>query len=81
MALLLWQIIDAFIVRGSNYNIKLAGIPSPAVERLKGLPGVELLLLPTPQVGEAVDGLVVDMHQPLVPNGRVLSLSGRPVAA
>ena len=67
MALLLWQIIDAFIVRGSNYNIKLAGIPSPAVERLKGLPGVELLILPTPQVGEAVDGLVVDMHQPLRP--------------
>lgn len=67
LALLLWQTIDALLIGSNKRTLKLAGIPSPAVERLKDLRGVELITLQRPKIEENVDGLVLDMHQPLSP--------------
>lgn len=83
IALLLWQMIDTLLIGSSNYSLKLAGIPSSAVESLKGVRGVEVISLQRPKLDAAVDGLVVDMHQPLSPEwARFVAewaATGRPV--
>lgn len=83
IALLLWQMIDTLLLRSGSYTIRLAGVPSSAVESLRGLRGVELVTLQRPRVEGGVDGLVVDMHQPLSPEwARFVAewaATGRPV--
>jgi len=83
IALLLWQMIDTLLLRSGSYTIRLAGVPSSAVESLRGLRGVELVILQRPRVEGGGDGLVVDMHQPLSPEwARFVAewaATGRPV--
>lgn len=67
VTLLFWETIDSLVIRSSNHTLKLGGVPSAAVERLRGLRGIELVMLELPKVEDDVDGLVVDMHQPLSP--------------
>src|SRR5690606_23054240 len=67
VTLLLWQMIDTLLIGNINYTLRLAAVPSPGIERLRGLAGVELVTLESPSLDEKVDGLVVDMHQPLSP--------------
>ena len=66
-AVLLWQTIETLLIPGTSRTLRLAAIPSTAVERLANLRGVELVTLQRPKMEESVDGLVVDMHQPLSP--------------
>ena len=84
-ALLFWQAIDTLLIQRSSRSLRIAAIPSPGVEKLKGLRGVELITLQHPMLEEeeAVDGLVVDMHRPLSPQwARFVAewaATGRPV--
>src|SRR5690606_10543818 len=81
--LLFWQAIDTLLIRSSSRTLRFAAVPSPGVEKLKGLRGMELVTLQRPMLEEAVDGLVVDLHQPLSPEwARFVAewaATGRPV--
>lgn len=81
--LLFWQAIDTLLIRHNTHALRLAAIPSPAVERLRGVRGVELITLQRPGFEDPVDGLVVDMHQPLSPEWTRFvaewAAAGRPV--
>lgn len=63
IALLLWQMIDTLLLRSGSYTIRLAGVPSSAVESLRGLRGVELVILQRPRV-EGGGGRTSGGHAP-----------------
>src|SRR5690606_701354 len=53
-ALLFWQAIDTLLIRSSSRTLRFAAVPSPGVEKLKGLRGMELVTLQRPMLEEAV---------------------------
>lgn len=63
LLLLAWQFIELFAQRGRPP--RLVAVPSGMVERLVGLPDLELTILSEPTIDSSIDGIVVDMHVPL----------------
>lgn len=66
--LALWQGIDTFVLRGPGDGMRLGAVPSRLVKLLAGLPGIELIFLPSPTLLGPVDGIVLDMHEALPPD-------------
>lgn len=61
--LLLWQMIDILLLRPRATPLRLAAVPSRMMDKLRALPGLDLVPLAMPQLREPVAGIVVDMHE------------------
>lgn len=81
-AIMLWQIVDTMFV-SARLRPDLVAVPSDMIDQIRSLPDSNVTVLREPALDRSVDGVVIDLHEPLAPDWQMFlaecAASGVPV--